>query len=198
MYKQVSSVLSLLAVIFAGIILFAGCDNATGNATATPEAHRQEYFNVRNFIDSEAVQLAKANPLVEKVAYLNGKEEHREVHFDKKQWQTELAPFLDADITKTAFIKRYQVDTIKTNDTVCIAYTALDDKLRTRELKMYFDKQTKPFKMEAFLKADKVFYHSGQHITFTESQGYEVRGRQEILLFGTDTFAVKARLEKAL
>ena len=55
------------------------------------------------------------------------------------------------------------------------------------------DHDLEPFKMEAELRADKVFYHSGQRISFTSRQGYEVRGRQEILLFGKDTFAVKAR-----
>ncbi len=130
---------------------------------------------------------------MEKVAYLNGKEEHHELHFDQKKWQTELAPFLDADINKPAFVKRYKADTLKINDsTTCLAYSALDEKLRTRELKLYFTRNDKvPYKMEANLSASKLFYKSAQQLSLTESKGYDMRGRQDIVLFGTDTFSVK-------
>ena len=192
MYKKTFYV-CLFLVVLAAIPMLWGCGEST-----TDRAHFQSgYFDVRQYINGVIDRLNKKDPLVEKAAYLNGKEEHHELHFDQKKWQTELAPFLDADINKPAFVKRYRADTLKIDDsTSCLVYSALDEKLRTRELKLYFHRNIAvPYKLEAQLSASKLFYKSAQRLRLTESEGYDLRGRQDIVLFGTDTFAIKGKFE---
>lgn len=189
--SKIKPYLSCQWVILSIVLLMAGCTGSTQKG----ETFQTGYFDMQGFIAQQVGKLANSNPQVEKVAYLNGKTEHHEQQYDSLQWVTELHPFLDADINKPAFVKQFQVDTLKVSDTVsCISYQAIDDKPRTRLLKLYFHpNDSVPFELEAWLKSNKLFYHSYEYLRLTPSQSYEVRGGQSIMLFGKDSFAIQAR-----
>ena len=180
--------ISLTAVCIALVLVTSGC------GTGSKKVHfHTGYFDLEEYMDGQVILLWKTKATTTKEVFLNGKTEQRNIAaLDSAQWRTELSSFIDADINKPAYIKRYSVDTINTNDSIrCIDYKALDDKLRTRELKVYFRKNdTIPVRLEAELKSNKIFYHSQEYVSYTRGISYVITGKQDVIFAKADTFAV--------
>ncbi|MDX2001228.1 MAG: hypothetical protein SFW35_02280 [Chitinophagales bacterium] len=166
-------------------LCFGSCGGGKGDFTSG-------YFDIKPFVQQEAQHLAQQNISVLKIAYLDGKEEKKQMQFSLDAWQSELAPFNEADIDKPAFVQKYRVDTLTMDSSTCISYTATEKHQRTRWMKVFF-KDGKAFRTEAFLEADNPFYKSQQTLVYDHTKGYSVTGSQDILILGKDNFKVEGQ-----
>lgn len=153
-----------------------------------------QYFDLAGFINTEAARLSALQPNIDKAVFLNGKEERGTVTIT--DWKNELNAFRDADINKKSFLGRYAVDSLTEDGGLVIKYAALDEKFRTRELKVRFDSNNKPVKIMASVAVSNVLYSSHQHLTYEPGRGYWISGRQAVRFLEPDSFSVSARFLK--
>ncbi len=162
-----------------------------------PREFSTGYFPIRQFFLGQQQQFIQQGTGLEKTVLLEGKAESQVLHpADSADWYAELAVFFEANINKPAFVGEYKVDTLPHNTEgfdMKISYTATKPGLRVRWLNLYYmGTDTVPALLEAELFQQNMLYQSRQEIRFQRGKGYSIRGMQDVLLLGADSFAVDA------
>lgn len=178
--------------LFWALFTMLGC--SPGNNAPSAECANVHYC--LNELVDDRLQYYHANATaVNKWVYLNGKEEQQTLVLDLARWEAEFSAFREADIDKPALVGKYSIDTlfVATDSLTRISYVALDEKLRTRYLHLYFKPgRDKPEYIEARLETDNLFYQSEQDLEYAPGEYYSIKGKQDIWLLGQDTFAIKS------
>jgi len=181
-YNATAIVNAYFGVLF---LLLMGC--AKNNSTA-PEV--MYYFSLKNYFNEEADRLKETKPTVKKIVSLN--ENHETKSLTIEDWNNELLTFVEADINKSAFVGKYEADSIlNENKLQRITYKAKDAKLKTRLIDIYFDTTTNEAEIiEVVLETRNTLYHSTQNLRYERNKFYSVNGTQEIRFLKQDVFKV--------
>ncbi len=174
--------------VFFGFLFLAvaGCGKENDNAVEV-----NYYFSLKNYFIEEAARLQQSNPVVAKKVTLNEKQETKSLAIE--DWKNELLTFAEADINKPAFAGKYEADSVRNeNKTQRLTYKAKDTKLKTREIKIYFDAETDEANViEVVLETHNTLYHSTQNLRYEKNKSYSVSGTQEIRFLKKDIFKVE-------
>lgn len=139
------------------------------------------FFDLPSFFQKEIAQLEKSKLVLEKTSTINGKIEIQQLEeFDLTQ---ELSIFSNADINKSTWKDQYQVDSIKTlsQQLQAIQYTALNDNLKTKLLKIVFEKGMVA-EINIQKRIDNMAVQSDQSLTYYPRKGYRILNEQSMVL----------------
>lgn len=148
------------------------------------------YFSLKEYFAQEAERLKIEAPEISKTVLLNNETETKKLKVE--DWNNELLTFVEADINKSAFVGKYQADTLlNENQLQRITYKAKDAKLKTRLIDIYFDTATSEANIvEVVLETRNTLYHSTQNLRYEKNKSYSVSGTQEIRFLKEDIFKV--------
>lgn len=161
-----------------------------------PRQFNTGYFEGRTYFVNQQQQLIQTGQGVQKTVLLAGQSETQVVYpQDSAGWQAEMGVFFEANINKPAFAGHYLVDTTfaATDSLIRISYTAQKPDLRVRWLHTYYRPgDTLPEMIEAELYQKNMLYSSRQEIRYLAGKGYTIRGLQDVVMLGADSFGVDA------
>jgi hypothetical protein len=146
------------------VLIVTACVPTSANKDAD-----KKYFDIAALIHQQIGELSKRKPKVEKNILLGGTKD--QISTDTLDWGKELALFKEADINSPSLRDSYEIDDDKPNQT--ITYTAKEDKLKVREIKLQYNENSQI----ADLKINQV------KIVFTDdNQLYEIQRVMEMSL----------------
>lgn len=82
------------------------------------------FFNLNGYFNEQVAELEKLNTPITKTIMHNGKTET--ITEQNVDWNTELKPFLEIDITLPAHILSYSIDSLVEGNSTTLYYTAKD------------------------------------------------------------------------
>jgi hypothetical protein len=165
--------------------LFTACES---NSSNTIEA--SPYFNLKDFLENQAVMLDSLKPSVEKIALDEKSPTPKKFKVD--DWKRELRLFIETNINRPVYIGQYSVDSSKSNPQKVI-YKAKTDDLSTRSIEIFYNQDAKLDSIKIFYKKQNWLYGSERDALLTFEQNaakenrlknYRVKGFQSTI-FGT-------------
>ena len=138
------------------------------------------FFDITDFLEKEITQLAHLKS-IKKIVYINEKTEQQILDsFDIKK---DLEVFKNSNINKTVWLDKYKVDSIfdKSGALAELQYHALDEKLKTREMIVNFNKKDVA---SIFIKNKSANQVSSleQNLEYFSKKGYSVESHQKVTL----------------
>ncbi|TKB96800.1 hypothetical protein [Pedobacter cryophilus] len=174
--------LNLLRAIII-VFLLSGC------FSKETEKSRQQiyYFDLKDYFSKTALQLNKINPTINKSVSKNNIEETQNLTI--KNWNQELALFIESDINKAAWKDSYIKDSTATKTT----YTANDEDLRTQKIELFFENGILA-KIKINSKVDNLLYQTKEDLEFIPDSAYSIKKYQKVILLGENNYLIKAKL----
>ena len=170
--------------IFPLLIALASCSEPTAERPVG-----QKYFDLKAYIQQEAVRLAGKNPIVSKTVTVNGMVENKKVRIP--DWSAELTSFSDADINKAAWQGLFKI--VK-NDTL-ERYQSNDDKVNVKRLDIV-RKNGRVAKLEVSMKTTNYLYTSTDQLTYYPDSIYQIEKSQKIKLLQPKSYKVTGEFKK--
>lgn len=184
------------SVLAIGLLLVMAGGSWQCSPLPEPKEFSTGYFPIRSFLLAQQQQFIKQGTGVQKTVLLEGQSETNIIYpKDSADWFGELAAFFEANINKPAYQGAYKVDTlfVDTDSLTRVSYIAQKPDLRVRWLHVYYaPNATEPSLLEAELFQQNLLYDSRQQLQFLPDEGYSIKGYQDVLLLGADSFAVEA------
>jgi hypothetical protein len=156
------------------------------NDKANKEASSINYFDLKKYFSSEAKRLQTLNPLIKKTVTQNGISETKQLKISILE--TELKPFSNADINKSAWKNAFKVST----NNQMIRYTNTNDKIPVKEL-IVTKKNNVIVSIKAILNTSNLLYTSTDTLTYVPSKHYEIKKTQKIKLLKAKTYQISGR-----
>jgi hypothetical protein len=156
------------------------------NEKANKEASSINYFDLKKYFSSEAKRLQTLNPLIKKTITQNGISETKQLKISN--WETELKPFANADINKSAWKNAFKV----TTRNQITQYTNTSEKIPVKEL-IVAKKNNRIISVKAILTTRNLLYTSTDTLTYVPSKHYEIKKTQKIKLLKEKTYQISGR-----
>lgn len=171
------------ALIIFSTILISGCtlDNAS-------KVKPDYYFDLELFFKAEAKKLNKSNNIIHKTVTHNGITELKKLQI--KNWEDELALFIQSDINKPAWEEAYQIDSSKTD---IITYKAIEDDLKTRLIEVKF-KKGKPSQIKILNKSSNYLYQTKEMLAYYPDSLYSIKKEQKVTILGENNYQIEGKL----
>ncbi len=116
-----------LSFTFILLSLLISCGGSEKNAISD-----SRFFNLNGYFNEQVAELEKSNTPITKIIMHNGKTESiNEINVD---WNTELKPFLEIDITLPAHILSYSIDSLVEGNSTTLHYSAKDSTPLLRDI----------------------------------------------------------------
>jgi hypothetical protein len=150
----------------------------------TEEVRVNKFRDIRGFFSEEAKRLEKQKTIVNKTVRRNG-------IFEKKNnispvWDTELSLFSESDINKPAWRDSYRVHI----DSTGTSYTALDNKLRTRSIRIKKNKMDKLIELTVVNRTSNYLYSSSEELLYIPDSLYRIIKIQDVVLLGKNSYEI--------
>ena len=147
------------------------------------------FFDLKTFFTSEVKRLSSLKKL-RKTTSINGSKETKELEII--DFEKELKLFAESDINRIAWLDRYKVDSLlgENKQLRQLSYIALDDKLRTQRMQIYFSNQ----KLDSLIiwnETSTAVAKSRQYIIYKPKSGYQIRSIQSINFASTHELGVQ-------
>ncbi len=120
---------NLISVCFVFALFFISC-----NDTENTVVNETRFFDFNAYFYDQVDLLEKANTPITKTIVHNGKTET--IKEPNVNWENELKPFLEIDITLPAHILSYNIDSLVDGRSTMLHYTAKDSTPLLREIKI--------------------------------------------------------------
>lgn len=170
-----------LNILLAAVLLLVSC---TSNET---EQQQAKYFNVRNFFEGEAKRLSAEHFVLKKRTVLDTKQDS--IFLNQVDWKKEFDLFTNADINKPAWKNSFRIDSINSDSTLSLLYTALDSSISVR--KMQINKVGNKLTSLFIRKSSTNFiYKTVQELKYTSNTEFSIEGSQNVLWFYHTSYSV--------
>lgn len=160
-----------------------------GSCKGVEEKTSTKYMDLKGFFEQETIRLTKANQKAEKTVTRNGVSETKKDFLP--DWDVELSLFSESDINKPAWENSYKVyeDSTQTN------YTALDNKLRTRSIRIRKNKSGILNEISIVNRTTNNLYSSTEELTYIPDSLYRIIKKQEVILLGNNNYEISGILK---
>lgn len=161
-------------------------------ACKAPAAKQQtlEYPDIKGYFKKEIRRLEKKKPLIEKTVHLNTQKETNSLTNIK--WNEELSLFLESDINKPAFKGLYK----KGKQEELITFTALDEKLKTREIEITYSQAGTIKRIAIKNHTQNNLFTSDEFLEYYPDSLYQIVKRQEVKVLGTNNYWILGEFKK--
>lgn len=95
------------------------------------------YYPLEKYFEEQVHLLDSLNYRVIKIVSKDGKSES--INSDSLNWKNELKPFLDAELNKPVYQKKFLVDTLRQDNYYSLVYSAIDPKMELTYVMIDFD-----------------------------------------------------------
>lgn len=141
-----------------------GCSVDSKQAEPKPD-----FFNLKEFAQMESASLQKMDLTVLKKAAKN-KEKEQQI-LSNLDWENELASIAESDINRPAWKSQYAVDSLEEQNTLNVSYTALNNELPIKKIRLSFEKQSRKFQSLVIDKSSENFLYSSWQKIYYERGG---------------------------
>lgn len=172
-------------------VLLSACQPGSEQAESTVEEAPSVFFDIKGYFAKAQKQLNQAQPAVTKKVAINGESEEKQL--DSLNFKQELEVFIQSDINRPDWVDKYRIDSVlQSNKLTELHYQALDDKLRTRQIDIFFNNS----------QVSKIFIENGgtnivagseQELTYIPGQGYTIKSRQYTALSKDKELSIEVR-----
>lgn len=169
-----------LQLLFALFIVFTACNDIK------VKTQEKFYFSISPYIDQLVSELEQGETGLKKTAYLNDRKDSS--FSESVNWESELSIFKEAEINKSAYRDKFEVDTTVNSDQNIITYKTTDKKIRVKFLRVTKNKSGEISSIEVNLKTDNTLYSSSQNLKLIPGKGFSVEGMQNIAQVSLDWF----------
>lgn len=164
---------------FILVLILSGCAKENKNSR-----NQIYYFDLKTYFNKTATELNSKKILVDKTVSKNELSENKKIEI--KDWKTELALFIEADINKPAWKDSY----IKDSTAAKIIYNAKDSDLKTQRIEIEF-KNGIPIQFKINTKMDNILYHTTEELKFYPDSVYSIDKHQKVMLMGKNNYLIK-------
>lgn len=180
-----------ITTCFLFLLLMAGMGCQQASKEAQNDTNEKIFFDLENYIQQEIKQLEHLKPSVKKTVAINDQTETKEL--SGLNYNRELEIFRNADINRQDWFDKYRADsTFQDNQLTAVQYTALEDKLRTRLLKVDFEKGAVA-KIYIENGAKNMAAGSEQQLTYEPGNGYHIESLQHTALAKDKRFRIDVK-----
>lgn len=151
---------------------------------AAEKVGESKFQDIRGFFVEEVKRLEKQKTTVNKTVYRNGISERQENI--SPVWKTELSLFSESDINKPAWRESYSVR--KTN--FLISYTALNNKLRTRSIRIKKNKSGRLIELAVVNRTSNYLYSSSEELLYIPDSLYRIIKKQDVVFLGKNSYKI--------
>jgi len=180
------------------LLLLIVCFAACVPMSATNEADKK-YFDLVQFVNTQINELNAQKPQIRKKVLLGG--EIDEIVSDTLNWEKELALFKEADINSPSLRDSYDIEEDKARHS--ITYIAKESKLKVKEIKITFDKQSQVGSVS--IKQIKIFFSEDNRLYELQRDlvmelknnllsAYSIKGFQKVILKDSLIYEINATL----
>jgi hypothetical protein len=143
----------------------------------TKEVITSGFFDSRSYFMSQTESLSNGPYSLEKTMITDGL---RETVLDSSpEWETELLPFIELDITKAAMASSYKVDTLQKDQEIKISYRAIDEYVSIRQLEIVKDSLNEISSVFAIVRSKNPYHSSADTLEFEKANGYRISALSE-------------------
>jgi hypothetical protein len=171
-------------LIFLLFFILASCKPAEEKLFITP------FVDIKGFFESEVIRLNKNKSVTDKTITQNGLSETKKGI--QINWKNELSLFTGSDINKAAWQDSYRI--IKDNSS--ITYLAIDTNLRTKEIQIKMDSNTKPQHILIKNSSKNYLYESTETLIYIPDSAYSIEKYQKVILLGKNKYLIRALIKK--
>lgn len=158
------------------------------------------YFNIKAFLDTQAQELTRRKPAVEKRVELRGGQIET-TRVPEVDWSKELQIFYQADINKPALRGAYAVDSVAKGDTLLRTYrrkTGIDNSVERITVLSDAASPESAQEITATLTQNNPLFFSQKRVVMHTTDGrlsdYQVKGVQKLVLFDTLRYSAVGRV----
>ena len=177
-------------LIFTSLValVFANCDFSPKNTPPSVSAQNAtSFFDTKVFFEKITQNFLKNKvKKIEKTVIINGLEETKTI--ENPNWETELAPFIDANINRPAWQNKYKVEK---NDSTHI-YTALKPDLKVRKMTV-LEANNDNIQLEIQTSEKSIISENALQMFFNQKTGYQIYKQQKIVGGKTDSITIKVK-----
>lgn len=162
-------------------LIFAACKNPI-----TDKKVPKAFFDASDFFNAEIKRLDSIKPTVIKTVSVNEKSETKELN--NLNYTEELAPFVQSDINKPAWLDEYRIDTLRNEDTVSrylhthIVYTALKESLKTKKFLVHLDSLKEVIAIDITNSDDNSLAGAQHLLHYDKRSGFSINNKQHLAL----------------
>lgn len=138
------------------------------------------FFDLKGYMEEEARRLSEEQPEALKRIAIDGRSEEKT--FDSLDYKKELDIFSRSDINKTAWLDKYQVDSMYRDGRLRqVTYTSKDKSLKTRLLEVSFSGE-QVAQIHIRNRTESIVADVGQEMWYYPGEGYKLESRQSTAL----------------
>lgn len=181
-------------IFFLGLLSLLignGCERTEENVCAARSSEKP-FFDIRTFICERINDYETAGTQVDKAVSLNGNEETKKAL--SIDWLSELRPFIESDINRSAWFDAFQIDTTAVDGSTIIRYRSEDKRIPVRKLTVQWSREGNVEAIDVISRRKNVLYTSEQTLNFQPDVSYSVKGWQRTLFLSKTEFEVNAQL----
>ena len=186
MKKLFFSILFMATSLF----LWSSCRSENASEAATPKL----YFDLKTYFANQIKQLESTKTGLVKTVFLNDKQETQQLN--KLNWQDEFALFINSDINRIAWRDSYSIDSCAMqNNKTHIDYKAADPDLRTQEIRIWLDTDTRQLdSLSVRNKVKNVFYTLDENLYFAPQKSYQIKAVQKARFAKANTIQINGKM----
>lgn len=152
----------------------------------------QPYFSLAEFFNSEIERLELDSAEILKTVEINGSVESKSVRIEN--WKNEFAPFIDADINKSAWVNSYAVES--TDSTT--SYISKEPNLKTKHIHIKFGEDGSPVSIAIENQVENWIYTAREKLTYYPDSYYEIFKEQDIRIVGHNQYRIRGEWKTPL
>ncbi|MES2689531.1 MAG: hypothetical protein V4658_03965 [Bacteroidota bacterium] len=148
-------------------------------------------FNTKAFFAAETGRLEKSKHGIIKTLMFNN-ETRQLIIEDTVNWQQELAPFTEIDLSSDVFSQAFLVDTIMNGSSAKITYMGKDEKMELKSVVILLE-NNKLVRISYELYTKNSLYANRKLLVYMPDNGYRITGFQKVNLLSGSDFSIHVK-----
>jgi hypothetical protein len=149
---------------------------------------KSTYFDIAGYFASEVSRLKKLSPTVRKQVIVKGETEVKEIKI--KDWEIELASYVNADINKTSWRNQFY---ISKNDRLT-TYITNNPKIPVKTVEVH-SVGNKVIGIKIFKLSENALYDAIDTLIYFPDSIYIIKNEQKIKLLGTKKYEIISKFK---
>ena len=171
---------------FGGLFMFS--------CVATDESVEKKSYWSSNIYFSELVEkLNKSNSEATKVACLELRCDT--IKSSEQKWESVLSPFIEHDISKSAWSGLFEVDTSEKAGQIIVNYVSNSDKIPVKNVELSFSAEGELQAYTSSRREKNPVYASSQKLSYERNRELEIQGYMQVIGGDTTKYHVIYRFE---
>lgn len=182
--------------------VFIFCLNSCTDSTQKDNSQKQDFFNLKEYVEQEIETLSNKTCSIYKVGHINEESSQGATPTDEVNWGKEFKILSDMDINKSAWKEHFDIDTLEVlsedfGKVYEISYSTQSDKIPIKKLTITYpiDSFEQPVFLEVERKTQSWIFNSYQKIYYNPQVALHAEGSLKALWLKERTFSITSILK---